>query len=57
MENPIPAIEADAKAELIHGEALLAPAVADIKAMFANRLNDVVLIALVLASVWVGHVL
>ena len=55
MTNPIPTLEAAANAELIKGEALLAPAVTSIKAMFASRANDVVLIAIVLLAVFVGH--
>ena len=55
MTNPIPTLEADAKAEFVHGEALLAPAVTSIKAMFASRANDAVLIAIVLLAVFVGH--
>ena len=55
MTNPIPTLEADAKAEFVQGEALLAPAVTSIKAMFASRANDVVLIAIVLLAVFVGH--
>ena len=55
MTNPITTIETDAKAEFVQGEALLAPAVTSIKAMFASRANDVVLIAIVLLAVFVGH--
>ena len=55
MTNPIPTLEADAKADFAHGEALLAPAVTSIKAMFASRANDAVLIAIVLLAVFVGH--
>jgi len=49
--------EADTKAALIHGEAILAPAVADINALIANRVGDVLVGALVLLAVYIGHVL
>ncbi|MDE1914758.1 MAG: hypothetical protein KGJ57_17335 [Sphingomonadales bacterium] len=57
MLNLTPLIEEQAQAELAKVEAAAAPVVADFKALLATRAGDLLIAALVLAGVFIGHAL
>lgn len=57
MNDPIPAIAADAKADVLKAEALIAPAATDFKALIATRAGDLLIAVIALGGVVIGHLL
>ena len=55
MSDPLAPIAADAKAELVHAEALLAPAVTNFKTLLSNRLDDAFIAVLAVGFILLGH--